>query len=208
VAERVAQMHAASAGTRAARNQARTAWLERLAGMGMDELRATTPTRLWTVAMLRLGGYSVEGIARTLGYGATAGAARALKHPAVVRLIELVRQAQVERVLRGEYGVAAAAKAAAPAVMEHLAELAGGAKDRATGERRGRAKRDSDAIRAGEVVLTVSGDKTERTAHLHVHVLEEFSDHELEALAREGTWPERYRGAAALLPGPERKDES
>ena len=94
--------------------------------------------------------------------------------------------------------MAAAAKAAAPAVMEHLAELAGGQKDRSTGERKGRAKRDSDAIRAGEVVLTVSGDKTERTAHLHVHVLEELSDHELETLAKDGLWPERYRGIAAL----------
>jgi hypothetical protein len=65
----------------------------------------------------------------------------------------------------------------------------------------GRARRDADALRAAELTLTVSGDKVERKAHLHLHVLEEMSEAELEALAGQGVWPERYRGVG-LLGGP------
>jgi hypothetical protein len=200
VAERLAAMHAAGARTRLARQAAQRAWVEAVAGMSLEELRRTTPTRLWTVALLHLGGYDLPQIARALGYANHTGAQKALKHPAVQRVIQLVREAQVERVLQGEYGVAAQAKAAAPAVMEHVTHLAGGKKG-ADGERLGRAKRDADAIRAAELTLTVSGHKVERTAHLHLHVLEEMSEAELEALAGRGEWPERYRGIG-LLSGP------
>ena len=96
----------------------------------------------------------------------------------------------------------ATAKAAAPAVMEHVAELAGGVKDGASGERKGRAKRDADAIRAADLLLTTSGDKVERKATLHLHVLEQLSDQELEAFSARGEWPERLAGVG-LLPGPE-----
>jgi hypothetical protein len=200
VAERIAKMHARGAVTRLERAAAQRAWVEAVSGMTLDELRRTTPTRLWTVALMHLGGYDLPQIARALGYANHTGAAKALKHPAAQRLIELVRRAQVERVLQGEYGVAAQAKAAAPAVMEHVTELAG-AKKQADGSRAGRAKRDADALRAAELTLTVSGHKVERTAHLHLHVLEEMSEAELEALAGHGEWPERYRGVG-LLSGP------
>jgi len=200
VAEHLAKMQRAAPAGRAAKAAADRAWLEALAGMGLDELVATTPRRHWLVAMCHLGGYDTATIARTVGYTHPAAAAKALKHPAVQRLIEVIRRAQVERVLTGEYGVAAQAKAAAPAVMEHVTELAGAKKDRATGERRGRAKRDADALRAAELTLTVSGHKVERTAHVHLHVLEEMSEAELERLAAAGEWPERYRGVAGLVP--------
>jgi hypothetical protein len=201
VAERLAKMHARARAARPERQAAERAWLEAVGGMSLDELRRTTPTRLWTVAMLHLGGYDVAAIARTIGYTSVASAQRALKHAAVQRLIALVREAQLARVLQGEYGVAAQAKAAAPAVMEHVTELAG-AKKAADGTRAGRARRDADALRAAELTLTVSGDKVERKALLHLHVLEEMSEAELEDLAARGTWPERYRGVAGLLTGP------
>jgi hypothetical protein len=200
VAERLAKMHAMRAATDAERRAAHRAWLEACTGMTMAELRRSTPSRLWTVAMMHLGGYDLAQIARAVGYANPTGAQKALKHPAVQRLVALVRDAQLERVLAGEYGVAAQAKAAAPAVMEHVTHLAGGKKG-ADGERLGRAKRDADAIRAAELTLTVSGHKVERTAHLHLHVLEEMSEAELEALAADGQWPERYRGVG-LLSGP------
>jgi hypothetical protein len=200
VAERVAKMHAAGPASRRARQEAARAWLEAVAGMSLEELRRTTPTRLWTVALLHLGGYELPAIARALGYANHTGPQKALKHPAVQRVIQLVREAQVARVLAGEYGVAAQAKAAAPAVMEHVTELAGG-KKAADGTRAGRARRDADALRAAELTLTVSGDKVERKATLHLHVLEEMSEAELEALAADGQWPERYRGVG-LVGGP------
>jgi hypothetical protein len=150
---------------------------------------------------MHLGGYGVTEIARGLGYATVDGVNRVLAQPAVGRLIELIRRAQLERVLQGAYGVAATAKAAAPEVMAHVTELAGARKDRATGERVGRARRDADALRAAELTLTVSGDKVERKAVAHFHMLEEMSEAELEALAGRGEWPERYQGIG-LLSGP------
>jgi hypothetical protein len=201
LAERVVAMQAAFKRTREERNARAKAWLEACTAMSLEELRRSTRARLWSVAMLYLGGYNADAIARAIGYTTTQAARKALKHPAVERIIALVRDAQVERVLRGEYGVAAQAKAAAPAVMEHVAELAGARKDRETGARVGRARRDADAIRAADLVLTTSGDKIARTATMHLHVLEQLSDHELEAFSARGEWPERF-GAIGLLPGP------
>jgi len=202
VAERLRMMHIAARASRAERKAEQTRWLESLSGMGLDELRRTTPGRYWSVAMLHLGGYDASSIARCIGYTNEAASLKALRHPAVRRIIELVRQEQLERVMRGEYGVQATAKAAAPAVMEHVAELAGGVKDRATGERKGRARRDADALRGAELLLTVSGDKVERKQILHAHLFEQMSDAELEALAVRGEVPERLKGAAGLLGGP------
>jgi len=202
VAERLARAQVAAKASREERKAEQTRWLESLSGLSLDELRLSTPMRLWSVAMLHLGGYDHASIARCLGYSDQSKASKALKHPAVRRIVELVRQEQLERVMRGEYGVQATAKAAAPAVMEHVAELAGGMKDRATGERKGRARRDSDALRASELLLTVSGDKVERKQILHAHLFEQMSDAELEALAVRGEVPERLKGAAGLLVGP------
>lgn len=206
LAERAAAMQAAFKRTREERNRAAKAWLEACTTMSLEELRRSTRARLWSVAMLYLGGYNADAIARAIGYTTTQAARNALKHPAVVRIIALVRDAQLERVMRGEFGVAAAAKAAAPAVMEHMAELAGGRKDRTSGERHGRAKRDADAIRAADLVLTTSGDKVQRTAHMHLHVLEQLSDAELEAYSVRGEWPERMGAVAGLLPEPEGRE--
>jgi hypothetical protein len=202
LAERVAMLQAAAKRTHAERKAAAAAWLAACGAMSLEELRHSVPARLWTVAMLYLGGYNAEAIARAIGYTTRQAAAKALRHPAVVRIVALVRDAQLERVMRGDFGVAAAAKAAAPTVMEHLTELAGGRKDRATGARPGRAKRDADAIRAADLVLTTSGDKVQRTAHMHLHVLEQLSDQELEAYSTRGEWPERLAGVVGLLPAP------
>jgi hypothetical protein len=192
---------------RAERRRESVTVLEALARASLDELRRKLPTRYWVLAMLSLMGKSTREIADQVGYAGSAPVVRVLRHPAVVRLVEEVRRAQLEAVLSGTYGVAAAARAAAPAVAEHVIELAGGMKDRATGERRGRAKRDADALRAGELVLTLSGDKMARTATTHVHtLLEEFSDDELEALAERGEIPERYQGVAGLFGVPTRPD--
>jgi hypothetical protein len=203
LAERVAAMQAASKRGREEYKAKARAWLEACGGMSLEELRRSTPTRLWSVGMLYLGGYDVPAIARAIGYTREAGAKKALAHPAVVRLVELVRAAQLERVMRGEFGVAAQAKAAAPTVMEHLAELAGGRKDRASGERLGRARRDADAIRAADLVLTTSGDKVVRSASYQIHVLEQLTDAELEAFSTRGEWPERLERITGALPAPD-----
>jgi hypothetical protein len=201
VAERLAQMRIAARASKAARLEEQRRLIESFSGMTLEELRRRAPALFWAVAMFHLGGYDTQSIARAIGYTNVSAAAKALKHPAVQRIVELVRDAQLERVMRGEYGVAAVAKAAAPAVMEHVAELAGGVKDRATGERRGRARRDSDALRGAELLLTVSGDKVERKAVMHAVIFEQMTDSELEALAAKAEWPERFKGVAGYLPG-------
>jgi hypothetical protein len=203
LAARLAALQAASKRSQAERKAAAAAWLEACSGMPLEELRRSTPARLWTVGMLYLGGYDAAAIARAVGYTREQAARKALKHPAVVRLVELVRAAQLERVMRGEFGVAAQAKAAAPAVMEHLTELAGARKDRASGERLGRARRDADAIRAADLVLTTSGDKVVRSASYQIHVLEQLSDAELEAFSTRGEWPERLERITGALPAPD-----
>jgi hypothetical protein len=201
VAERLTRMNGTRRERRAERQAAARQLAEELAGMPLDALLTHVTTRQWTVAVMHLGGYGVTEIARALGYATLNGVNRVLQQPEVVRLIEVIRRAQLERVLQGTYGVQAQANAAAPEVMAHVTELAG-AQKQADGTRRGRAKRDADALRAAELTLTVSGHKVERQAHLHLHVLEEMSEAELEALAASGTWPERYRGVAGLVTGP------
>src|SRR5262245_37201144 len=151
---------------RAERRAQSVAELEALAGASLLELRQKLPTRYWVLAMLSLTGKSVREIAALVGYAGPAPVLKALRHPAVMRLVEEVRAAQLEAITRGAYGVLAAAQAAAPAIAEHVAELAG-AKKAADGSRLGRARRDADAIRAADLVLTLSGDKVERHATLH-----------------------------------------
>jgi hypothetical protein len=186
---------------RAEREAAQTRLVEELSGLPLAALVHGVTTRQWTVAVMHLGGYEMTEIARAIGYSKVEVVGRVLKHPTVKRLIELVRNAQLERVLQGKFGVQAQAKAAAPEAMAHVIELAGARKAQ-DGTRVGRARRDSDALRASELVLTVSGDKMERKAVLHAHIFDRMSDAELEALAVRGEVPERLKGAAGLLGGP------
>jgi len=190
---------------RAERRQESVAELEALAGASLDELRRKLPTRYWVLAMFSCMGKSVREIAALVGYAGPAPVHRALRNPTVERLVSAVRAAQLERILSGNYGVQATARAAAPEVMAHVAELAGGVRDTGTGERKGRARRDADALRAGELVLTVSGDKVQRTAAMHAHaLLEDFTDDELVALAERGEVPARYPGGLFGVPtGPD-----
>jgi hypothetical protein len=111
---------------RAERRAQAHAELEALAGASLLELRRTLPGRYWILAMLSLTGKSVREIAAMVGYAGPAPVLKALRHPAVVKLIEEVRAAQLEAITSGSYGVLAAARAAAPAIAEHVVALAGG----------------------------------------------------------------------------------
>src|SRR5262245_24558549 len=96
---------------RAERRAESVAALEALAGASLDGLRRRLPTRYWVLAMLALMGKSAREIAALVGYAGPTPVLKALRHPAVVRLIEEVRRAQLEAVLSGTDGVAAAARA-------------------------------------------------------------------------------------------------
>src|SRR4029453_19057264 len=83
VAERVAKMHAAGPATRRGAHAGGGGGGEGGGAGGRGGVRRTTPTRLWTVALLHLGGYELPAIARALGYANHTGPQKALKHPAV-----------------------------------------------------------------------------------------------------------------------------
>src|SRR5262249_1296842 len=97
---------------RAERRAQARAELEALAGASLLELRRSLPGRYWVLAMLSLTGKSVREIADLVGYAGPAPVLKVLRHPAVVRLIEEVRAAQLEAITHGAYGVLAAARAA------------------------------------------------------------------------------------------------
>jgi hypothetical protein len=200
--EAVARKVAAMALGRVAAHRERVAQqaqlLTRLAEMDLDELRRHSTTRQWLCAAAECSGATGPEIARIVGLkGGEVSAHRLKKHPVVRRLVELIRRHQLELVLRGQYGTTAQARAAAPEVLIHLSELAGAERDHATGERRGRATRDRDAIAAGQVVLDVAGVRVQRHQHQHIHTVlfEQMSDEELERYAADGTWPTRFEGA-------------
>jgi len=174
-----------------------------LDGMTLEEVARRVAPRLQTVALLHIGGYSLEQIKQALGYAQKTTVMRALRRPEVKRIIELVNRARYEAVIQGQYGAVNAARAASTTVVENLVGLAGAAPPDPTGQRPGRATRDRDLIAAGQTVLNVAGVSVQRHEHRHVHevLFDSMTDAELETLAEKGAWPERLKHATALLPG-------
>jgi hypothetical protein len=200
-ARKVAAMAVGRAAAHEERLAAQATLLARLAEMPLEELARHVSGRQWMAAVFAASGATEAEIARALGLrGGAVSAHRLRKHPVVERLVALIRAQQLALVLRGEFGVQSQARAAAPAIMQNLTELAGAAPPDAAGTRRGRAGRDADSIRAGELVLDVGGYRIQRHAHQHVHLvlLEQMSDQELERFASDGTVPEHL--AEALGP--------
>jgi hypothetical protein len=135
-----------------------------------------------------LSGFEAPEIARMLGYSVADVVRRILRRPEVAALLERVRAAQLERVIAGNFGVRAQAKAAAPGVMKTMTELAA------------KAPRDGDKIKAGQTVLQVAGEMVQQHEHHHVHrLLKDLTDDELVALRDRGVWPARYQTIVARL---------
>jgi hypothetical protein len=74
--------------------------LERLSGMGLEELRRHATTRQWLVALAAATGAENKEVAAIAHLSGEVSAHRAKKHPVVQRLIALVRDAQLEQVIR------------------------------------------------------------------------------------------------------------
>jgi len=177
------------------RVRAEAALLERVSGMSLEELRRSSSARHGSPPSGRRRGRASP---RWRGFaGSAAGRCRRTGSSAIPSSCgscSSFREHQLALVLRGDFGAHAQARAAAPAVVEHLTELAG-AQRACDGTRRGRAMRDRDAITAGQVVLDVAGVRVQGHQHEHVHqvLLEQMSDGELELLATGGAWPERFQ---------------
>jgi hypothetical protein len=151
-----------------------------------DQIRG----RWWNVLIMHLEGIDHRAIADALGYTRLSTVQGILRKPGIVQAIQQIKHAQLERLLSGEFGVRAQARAAASKVMAKMIDVGQGGED----------VRDADAINAGKVVLTVAGEFAEKTIHAHVHTLiQSMSMDEVEHLARTGEFPDRYRNAAAVL---------
>jgi hypothetical protein len=213
LAGKVARLSLARAQARDARLAAEAQLLSEVTSLDLEGLRRRANARQWLCALGEATGATEPEIARLVGLkGGAISVHRLRQHPVVRRLVELIQRHQLELVLRGEFGAQATARAAAPEIVSHLSELAGAQKER-DGTRRGRASRDRDAIAASQVVLDVAGVRVVKHQHQHVHMLllEEMTDGELEAFASDGTCPERLQGALgppgdlttlSALPGP------
>src|SRR5262245_9181779 len=155
-ARKVAAMALGRAAAHRERLAAQAALLERLSEMPLEELKRHVTGRQWMAAVFVASGATEPELARALGLkGGKVSAHRLVKYPVVQRIVQLIRDEQLARVLRGEFGVQSQARAAAPAIMQNLTELAGAAAPDTEGKRAGRARRDADSIRAGELVLDV-----------------------------------------------------
>ena len=197
-ARAVAAMSLRRTQARAERVAAEAALLERVSGMGLEELRRHATARQWLCAMGECSGATEPELARLLGLkGGAVSVHRLRRHPVTRRLITLIQDHQLALVLKGEFGAQATARAAAPEVVSHLSELAGAQRER-DGTRRGRAARDRDAIAAGQVVLDVAGVRVQRHQHEHIHqvFLESMTNDELERFVSDGTCPERLQALA------------
>ena len=181
---------------------------EELLPEGLDELvrhvdQQPRGHRIVSACLLHLGGYTHAEIASALCYSAAKSSAttisKLLQTPAARQILESIRRAQVQNVLRGEFGVSAQARVAGPAVMQVVTELAG-AQTAADGTRIGRAARDRDLLTAAKLVLDAGGRLVQRREELHVHMFSEMSDIELETFARDGEWPERFAAVALIAP--------
>lgn len=153
-----------------------------------EKLVGKISARWWEVLIMHCSGYDCRDIARIMGYSSHAVVEEILRKPRMASYIEEVRQAQLEKVLSGAFGVRAQAKAAAPKVMKQMIHNATAA-DRA-----------SDQVKAGQTVLQVAGELIQRSEVNHVHtILKDLTDAELISLRDRGIWPERYQSLVSKL---------
>jgi len=169
-----------------------------LAKLPLADVQTLLTKREFEVCLLYLGGYAMPDIAAKCGYSTKKTIWDLLQRKPVKRFIALVQAAQLERVIAGDFGVQAQAKAAAPRVLKRVIRKAGGEWG-ADGEPVGESEKDADQIRAADLVLTVAGEKDKPEQHLHKHLHLAFGDMtvaELEELGRTGKFPARYQALA------------
>jgi hypothetical protein len=158
--------------------------------------RAKFRARHWEVILRHLAGHTQVEIARDLGYSQPVVVRQILKRPEVAALIDEVRAAQLERIMNGEFGPIAMAKAAAPKAMAKHIDLI----DRAASEK--------VQLQAADAVLDRAGyAKTQQVEVHHVHeILRRFTPDELDRYGRTGDYPDRFADIFRALEGPKDPD--
>ena len=169
-----------------------------------EELFQRIPAKLAGAVSLHLAGWNYPAIAAAVGYSGRPSSAttvmKLLQRPEAQKLIREIRQRQFDRLVAGEFGVTAAARAAAPRIMAEVAALAGGVPG-PDGSPQGKAPRPAAVIKAADLAFQIGGYKVQRREVTYHHVLDGLSDDELERLAVDGQWPARLAELSALLPG-------
>lgn len=122
-------------------------------------------------------------IARAVGYKHARKIHKVLALPHMKAAIRKVEEMQLERIVSGEFGVHAAAKANAGRAMKRIIDEVDNA-DAAPRER----------LKASELNLKISGDLVDKKVHAHLHTLVKgFTDDELRDFVQHKRWPERLR---------------
>lgn len=136
---------------------------------------------------------NLKELASLLGYQNWRSVQQLLKKPYVQKMIGEIRAAQVERVIKGDFGAQALLKQsqvkAAQKVVDTIDDPAAGPKTN---------------LAAAESVLDRTGlGKQSAVEHHHVHeILRHFTSEELAAYGNRGIVPDRFKQVFAQLEGP------
>jgi hypothetical protein len=204
LAERLEHLQRGHRRWRAERATAKAALNALYQELPAEELFQRIPAKLAGAVSLHLAGWNYPAIAEAIGYSGRPSSAttvmKLLQRPESKKLIRDIRQRQFDRLVAGEFGVTAAARAAAPRIMAEVAALAGGVPG-PDGAPQGKAPRPADRIKAADLAFQIGGYKVQRREVTYHHVLDSLNDDELERLAVDGQWPARLAELSALLPG-------
>src|SRR5262245_2134602 len=162
----------------------------------VEELWRTVKPKLASAVALYLAGYEYPAIAAAIGYSGRPSSSttvmKLLQRPEAKRLVEEIRQKQLERIIAGDYGVTATLRAAAPRIAAGVAALAGGIAG-PDGRPEGKGPQAADVIKAADLAFTIGGYKVQRREVTFNVLLDGLSDFELQQLAEDGVWPERLK---------------
>jgi len=142
------------------------------------------------IVLLHLAGHTDEEIAKQVGLSNRDVVSRIRRSPNCQKELDRILMAQRERIIAGEFGVQAMAKAAAPAAMRGVIAQATGqdADGNAVLVRAG------DQRRAAELTLKMAVELMTKTVHEHVLTLiRGLSDDELREVQAHRRWPARIR---------------
>jgi DNA-binding CsgD family transcriptional regulator len=135
------------------------------------------------IVLLHLAGHTDEEIAKQVGLANRDVVSRIRRgHPCQKELDRII-MAQRERIIAGEFGVQAQAKAASPKAMKVVTDQLGDPN-----------VKPGDQRKAAELTLKMAGELMTKTVHEHVLTLiRGLSDEELREVQAHRRWPTRIR---------------
>ena len=178
--------------------KARIAKKEKPWAIRLHMLTGDTPVshRHHQVLMYHLMGLEPKEIAEAVGL-TNIRVSRILNQPHILAAIRKVEAMQLERIVSGEFGVQAAARANAGKAMSRIINEVDNAD-----------AKPAERLKASELNLKLSGDLVDKRVNMHLHtIVKGFSDDELREFVQHKKWPERVRPLIEKLglPAPDAK---